>query len=199
MKAAADFSYNYSFLNEEDKGDASRLEGYLFPDTYTFYVYMEPSSAIGKFLDNYNLKVTDDMKQQAADMGYTMDQIITIASMIEKEAANDEERAAIASVIYNRLAAGMPLQIDATVQYAKGNDEALTEADFQIDSPYNTYKNTGLPAGPICNPGLASIKAALNPDSTNYYYYALDTATKTHKFFSDYASHEAFVATQNYG
>lgn len=199
MKAAADFSYNYSFLNEEDKGDASRLEGYLFPDTYTFYVYMEPSSAIGKFLDNYNLKVTDEMKQQAADMGYTMDQIITIASMIEKEAANDEERAAIASVIYNRLAAGMPLQIDATVQYAKGNDEALTEADFQIDSPYNTYKNTGLPAGPICNPGLASIQAALNPDSTNYYYYALDTATKTHKFFSDYASHEAFVATQNYG
>lgn len=199
MKAAADFSYNYSFLNEEDKGDASRLEGYLFPDTYTFYVYMEPSSAIGKFLDNYNLKVTDEMKQQAADMGYTMDQIITIASMIEKEAANDEERAAIASVIYNRLAAGMPLQIDATVQYAKGNDEALTETDFQIDSPYNTYKNTGLPAGPICNPGLASIQAALNPDSTNYYYYALDTATKTHKFFSDYASHEAFVATQNYG
>ena len=199
MKAAADFSYNYSFLNEEDKGDASRLEGYLFPDTYTFYVYMEPSSAIGKFLDNYNLKVTDEMKQQAADMGYTMDQIVTIASMIEKEAANDEERAAIASVIYNRLAAGMPLQIDATVQYAKGNDEALTEADFQIDSPYNTYKNTGLPAGPICNPGLASIQAALNPDSTNYYYYALDTATKTHKFFSDYASHEAFVATQNYG
>jgi len=199
MKAAADFSYNYSFLNEEDKGDASRLEGYLFPDTYTFYVYMEPSSAIGKFLDNYNLKVTDEMKQQAADMGYTMDQIVTIASMIEKEAANDEERAAIASVIYNRLAAGMPLQIDATVQYAKGNDEALTEADFQIDSPYNTYKNTGLPAGPICNPGLASIQAALNPDSTKYYYYALDTATKTHKFFSDYASHEAFVATQNYG
>ena len=78
-------------------------------------------------------------------------------------------------------------------------NEGIQEADFQIDSPYNTYKNTGLPAGPICNPGLASIQAALNPDSTNYYYYALDTATKTHKFFSDYASHEAFVATQNYG
>ena len=199
MKAAADFSYNYSFLNEEDKGNANRLEGYLFPDTYTFFVYMEPSSAIGKFLDNYNYKITEEMEQQAADMGYTMDQIINIASMIEKEAANNEERARIASVIYNRLAAGMPLQIDATVQYAKGNDEKLVESDFQIDSPYNTYLNTGLPAGPICNPGLASIKAALNPENTQYYYYALDTETKTHRFFADYASHEQFVSTQNYG
>lgn len=198
MKAAANFSYNYSFLAGKESGDASRLEGYLFPDTYTFFVYMEPSSAIGKFLDNYNRKITDEMEQQAADMGYTMDQIITIASMIEKEAANDSERAKIASVIYNRIREGMPLQLDCTITYITGKNE-VTEADLQIDSPYNTYLYSGLPAGPICNPGLASIQAALNPESTSYYYYALDTATGTHQFFSDYASHQAFVSTQNYG
>jgi len=201
MKAAADFSYNYSFLNPDDAGDANRLEGYLFPDTYTFFVYMEPSSAIAKFLDNYNRKITDEMEAKAGEMGYTMDEIITIASMIEKEAANDAERPKIASVIYNRLAAGMPLQIDATTEYAmalagRGDEK---DTDYNIDSPYNTYKYLGLPVGPICNPGIASIEAALNPESTQYYYYALDMETKEHRFFSDLASHEQFVATQNYG
>lgn len=199
MEAAAGFSYNYSFLDPADEGNANRLEGYLFPDTYTFFAYMEPSSAIGKFLDNYNRRVTDEMEQKAAEMGRTMDEIIVIASMIEKEAANDAERPQIASVIYNRLAADMPLQIDATVDYAMlqaGIESG--ETDYEIDSPYNTYKYTGLPAGPICNPGLASIEAALNPENTNYYYYALDTESKTHRFFTDYASHEQFVATQNY-
>ena len=199
MEAAKNFSYNYSFLNPDELGDQNRLEGYLFPDTYKFYAYMEPSSAINKFLDNYRRRVTAEMEAQAAAMGRTMDEIIIIASLIEKEAGSDSERATIASVIYNRLAQGMPLQIDATVLYATGKQEIEAEAgDLEIDSPYNTYKVTGLPAGPISNPGLASIKAALNPEKTGYLFYALDTATNTHRFFKTYNEHQAFVATQNY-
>ncbi len=198
-EAAKNFSYNYSFLDASELGNATRLEGYLFPDTYEFYAYMEPSSAINKFLDNYGRRVTEEMKAQAAGMGRSMEEIIIIASLIEKEAGSDEERSTIASVIYNRLAQGMPLQIDATVLYATGKQEIDADAgDLQIDSPYNTYKITGLPAGPISNPGLASIQAALNPQKTGYLFYALDTATGTHRFFKDYNSHQAFVATQNY-
>ena len=198
-EAAKNFSYNYSFLDSSDFGNATRLEGYLFPDTYEFYAYMEPSSAINKFLDNYSRRVTEDMKAQAANMGRSMDEIIIIASLIEKEAGNDSERSTIASVIYNRLAQGMPLQIDATVLYATGKQEIDPDAgDLQVDSPYNTYIVSGLPAGPISNPGLASIRAALNPEKTGYLYYALDTATNSHRFFKNYNEHQAFVATQNY-
>lgn len=197
MEAAKNFSYNYSFLDPAELGDANRLEGYLFPDTYEFYAYMEPSSAINKFLDNYGRRVTDEMEAQAANRGKTMDEIIIIASLIEKEAGNNEERGKIASVIYNRLNAGMPLQIDATVNYITGNNE-IADGDLEIDNPYNTYVYKGLPPGPISNPGLASINAALNPENTGYYYYALDTSTMTHKFSRTYEEHAAFVATQNY-
>ena len=197
MEAAKNFSYNYSFLDPAELGNANRLEGYLFPDTYKFYAFMEPSSAINKFLDNYGRRVTDEMKAQAANRGRTMDEIIIIASLIEKEAGNNEERGKIASVIYNRLNAGMPLQIDATVNYITGNNK-IADGDLEIDNPYNTYVYKGLPPGPISNPGLESIKAALNPENTGYYYYALDTATMTHKFSRTYEEHAAFVATQNY-
>ena len=196
--AAKDFAFNFSFLNPDEIGQANRLEGYLFPDTYEFFAYMEPSSAIAKFLDNFGRRVNDDMRAQAANMGRSLDEIMIIASLIEKEAANDAERGKVASVIYNRLNSDMPLQIDASIVYATGK-ERIDPEDLQIDSPYNTYTNKGLPAGPICNPGLASIKAALYPESTNYYFYALDTATGSHRFFNDYNSHAAFVATQNYG
>ena len=197
MEAAKNFSYNYSFLYPADLCDANRLEGYLFTDTYEFYAFMEPSSAINKFLDNYGRRVTDEMEAQAANCGKTMDEIIIIASLIEKEAGNNEERGKIASVIYNRLNAGMPLQIDATINYITGNNK-IADGDLEIDNPYNTYVNKGLPPGPISNPGLESIKAALNPENTGYYYYALDTATMTHKFSRTYEEHTAFVATQNY-
>ena len=198
-EAAKNFSYNYSFLDPNDMGNATRLEGYLFPDTYEFYAYMEPSSAINKFLDNYSRRITDEMEAKAAELGRSMDDIIIIASLIEKEAGNDDERTLIASVIYNRLSRGMPLQIDATVLYATGKQEIdVAAGDLQVDSPYNTYVVNGLPAGPISNPGLKSIHAALSPDRTGYLYYALDTATGTHRFFRDYNSHQAFVATQNY-
>ena len=199
MDAAANYKYNYSFLDEAQIGDASRLEGFLFPDTYEFYQGMQASSAINKFLVNFHNRLTKEMLDVSAQRGYTLQQMITIASMIEKEAANDEERALISSVIYNRMNAGMPLQIDSTIMYVlPEHGDVLTEEETHIDSPYNTYTNTGLPPTPIANPGLASINAALKPAQTSYLYYALDAEAGTHQFFNSYGEFQAFVARQNY-
>lgn len=200
-EAAANYNYSYTFLENLEKGDPSRLEGYLFPDTYDFYEGMQASSALNKFLLNFYYRITAEMYEKAESRGYTFEECIIIASMIEKEAANDEERANIASVIYNRLAAGMPLQIDATSLYTHPEHEGAPTQEMLDDAsdPYNTRLNTGLPPTPISNPGLASINAALSPATTGYYYYALDTATNTHRFFTNSYEFEAFVATQNYG
>ena len=201
MIAAGEYKFNYDFLSNEqsDSNDAVRLEGFLFPDTYQFYVGMQASSTINKFLDNFHNRISEDMLQQASDMGLSTQELITIASMIEKEAANDNERGLIASVIFNRLHARIPLGIDATILYIHPDHEgAPTASMLEEDSPYNTRIHTGLPPTPICNPGLASIRAALNPNTTNYYYYALDTATGTHRFFTNNVDFDNFVATQNY-
>ena len=200
MDAAANYSYNYSFIDQSMQGDAKRLEGFLFPDTYEFYQGMQASSAINKFLENFHDRLTAEMLEKADERGMTMQEVVTVASMIEKEAANDDERAMIAAVIYNRIEAGMPLQIDSTIMYVlPEHKDVLTVEDTKIDSPYNTYLYQGLPPGPICNPGMKSIEAALNPEQTGYYYFALDMETKSMRFFTTLAEHEAFVATQDYG
>ena len=199
MDAAANATFNYSFLEGTEKGDASRLEGFLFPDTYEFYVGMQASSAINKMLENFYYKQTAEMLQKAADMNMTMQGVVNVASLIEKEAANDEERATIASVIYNRIYANMPIGIDASILYPYPDHEGAPTAEMlQTDTPYNSRMHTGLPPTPICNPGLASINAALNPESTSYYYYALDTNTGTHRFFTNETEFNNFVATQDY-
>ena len=200
-EAAANYNYSYSFLEDvPEQGDVHRLEGFLFPDTYEFYQGEQASSAINRFLRNFHYKLTADMLTQAKDLNLTLREVVTVASMIEKEAANDEERAAIAAVIYNRMRTGMPLQIDATVLYALGDWSATIDADaLAYNSPYNTYLFSGLPAGPICNPGMASIRAALQPAKSDSLYYALDTATGTHRFFNNYNEFAAFTATQDYG
>ena len=199
MEAAANYKYNYSFLNEEAIGDASRLEGFLFPDTYEFYQGMQASSAINKFLVNFHNRLTQETIDLAQKRGLSLQQAVTVASMIEKEAANDEERAIIASVIYNRLGRDMPLQIDSTIMYVlEEHGDVLTEEETKIDSPYNTYQNTGLPPTPIANPGAKSIAAAVKPADTNYLYYALDAEAGVHRFFTDYGAFTSFVASQNY-
>ena len=199
MDAAANYSYNYSFIDQSMQGDAKRLEGFLFPDTYEFYQGMQASSAINKFLENFHDRLTAEMLEKADERGMTMQEVVTVASMIEKEAANDDERAMIAAVIYNRIAAGMPLQIDSTIMYVlPEHKDVLTVEDTKIDSPYNTYQNKGLPPTPIANPGLASIKATLSPASTQALYYALDAESGTHKFFTSYGEFQAFVAKQSY-
>ena len=200
-KAAAEFNFSFRFLENVETGDAKRLEGFIFPNTYDFYQGEQPSSVINKFLTALHSRITADMWKQIEERGTTFRDTVIVASMLEKEAANDEERAAIASVIYNRMAAGMPLGIDSTILYVHpdytGGVE-LPASYLEEQSPYNTRINTGLPPTPICNPGMASIQAALNPAQTNYYYFALDAEEGVHKFFRDYDSFTAFVAEQDY-
>lgn len=195
---AANHDYAFSFLQDLEMGDYHRLEGYLYPDTYEFTTPQNPLYVINKMLVRFDEQFTDAMRQEVADSGRTIHEVITIASMIEKE-TDGNDRADIASVIYNRLnnpSGGTQgyLQIDATLAYINGG-KVPTEADKSIDSPYNTYLYKGLPAGPISNPGLESIKAAMNPNSTSYYYYALGD-DGVHHFFKTRREQQNFIATQ---
>ena len=197
---AANHDYAFSFLEDIPLGDPNRLEGYLFPDTYNFYMGEDPKYVINKMLVNFDSKVDDSMRQKIADKGYTIQELLTVASMIEKE-TDGEDRGKIASVIYNRLnnpgaSAGTNgyLQIDATLAYLNGG-KVPTEADKSIDSPYNTYLYPGLPPGPIANPGIESILAAINPSSTSYYYYVLGDDDR-HHFFNTYREMQNFMSTQ---
>ncbi len=201
LECSADYEFKYDFLEDLPYGSETRLEGYLFPDTYEFFAPSDPEEAIEKFLDNFKSKVTAEMRAQAADHGYTLHQIVTVASLVEMEAGKETERATIASVIYNRLNSSYYpyLQIDATIQYAlEERKESLTYEDLEIDSPYNTYKYTGLPPGPIANPGLASIRAALAPEDTGYYFYALNKSG-SHNFFATQSQFEYFVNSSEFG
>ena len=201
LECAANYDFKYSFLKDLPLGDENRLEGYLFPDTYEFFAPSTPEEAINRFLSNFETKLTSEMKEKAESMGYTFHEILTVASLIEMEAGTDTERPTVASVIYNRLTSSYYpyLQIDATIQYALGErKESLTYQDLEIDSPYNTYKYTGLPPGPIANPGMASIRAALNPESTGYYFYALNKKG-SHNFFSTLSQFERFINSSEFG
>lgn len=191
---AANYDYNFSFLKDIPLGEATRLEGYLFPDTYDFYLGEDPKTVLNKMLVNFDSKVTDEMREAAKEKGYSLHEIIIIASMIERETSGTDQKD-IASVIYNRLKSNsFPyLQIDATVQYAlPDHKEKLSLEDLEVDSPYNTYVHEGLPKGPISNPGLVAINAALNPSRTSYYYYALGE-DGVHHFFRSRREHQAFV------
>lgn len=197
----ANFDYDYIDNNSED---ISRLEGYLFPDTYDFYLNEKASSALNRLIKNFNSKLDEEKLAQAEARGYDLQDIITIASLIEKE-TDGTDQANIASVIYNRLEGpgdkggtyGM-LQIDASLLYALPDHTGpITNEDKQVDSKYNLYKYAGLPPTPIANPGLASIEAALDPADTNYYYYALGKDGK-HHFSSTLAEHNAFLNSGDY-
>ena len=191
---AANHPYKFSFLQEIPLGDYHRLEGYLFPDTYNFYVGDDPKYVINKMLLNFDARFTDEMREKVVEKGYSIYEILTIASLIEKETDGSDEKI-IASVIYNRLnsreTAGK-LQIDATLVYINGGRKPV-EADKEIDSPYNTYMYEGLPAGPIANPGMAAIRAAMNPEKTNYYYYVLNPASNRHEYSTNYRDHVNLV------
>ncbi|MCR5135491.1 MAG: endolytic transglycosylase MltG [Oscillospiraceae bacterium] len=199
VEAAAHYDFRHSFLSGLPTEDEHRLEGFLFPETYNFYVGTTASTAISKLLDQFGTVLTDEMLAALAASPYSLRDVVTVASMIEKEAADDSERAAIASVIYNRITAGMNLGIDSTILYVHpGHTGAPNAAMLVEQSPYNTRLSPGLPPSPICNPGQKSLEAAFFPNMTNYYYYALDTATGRHRFFTNSAEFDAFVATQSY-
>ncbi len=198
LNTAETYPFKHEMLQNIPMEEPNRLEGYLYPDTYEFYINDSPVRVVNSMLNNFNNKYTEEMRQLTENSGLTMRQILTIASMIEREAVLPEEQARISGVIYNRLNnmdAYPHLDIDATVQYALGeHKENLTYADLEVDSPYNTYKVVGLPQGPICNPGVPAILAALQPESHDYYFYVADPETKGHVFARNNAEHEENVA-----
>ena len=196
-EAAQSHKYTeYEFVDNENLGNISRLEGYLYPDTYEFYVGEKASNALGRLLKNFSLKMDEEMLELIENSGYSMKEILTIASLIERE-TDGGDRSTIASVIYNRInnpgyETGGLLQIDAALVYATGHNE-LTEEDKAVDSPYNLYTHKGLPPTPIANPGMAAIKAALQPATTDYYYYVLGKDGK-HIFSKTYSEHQQVIA-----
>ncbi len=155
------------------------LEGYLFPDTYRLTAATTAEDLIRRMLRRFDDVVGDDLRNAAAVSGLTLHEAVTLASIIEREAALDEERALISGVFHNRLARGIPLQADPTAQYAIGQTTPggrwwkpdITDDDLRVPSPYNTYLHQGLPPGPIAGPGLPSIQAAVNPASTTYLFF----------------------------
>ena len=159
------------------------LEGYLFPDTYFISTETTAEDLVKMMRENFDSKLQE---KGAGVKGFSFEEVVIIASIVEREGAAVEDKPLVAGVLFNRLLAGMALQVDATVQYALGYQEEdwwkkrLTEDDLKIDSPYNTYKNPGLPPAPICNPGLDSLGATLNPVETEYWYYVSDSDGRMH-------------------
>jgi UPF0755 protein len=184
-EAARRTDYGYGFL--EDPA-IETTEGFLFPKRYEFEEGTTAPLMVTRMLEQYLLETqTLDISGAKERLNLTEYELVTVASLIEKEASNPEERPLVASVIYNRIRQDMPLQIDATVQYAlERPKEELSLADLKIDSPYNTYENTGLPPGPICSPGRQSLEAAINPAETDYLYYVLKPNGEEHFFTSNY-------------
>ncbi len=185
---------DYWFLEGTNKNAEYPLEGFLFPDTYQFYIGDSAKGVFRRFLARFDDIFTDDLKEYLKTSKYSMYEIMIVASMIEKESAGSSENYDISSVIYNRLnnSASFPfLDIDATIVYAQGGNSDVI--DKNLDSPYNTYKYKGLPPTPICNPSLLSIQAALSPTDTKYYFYALDPSTGLHHFSKTYTEHQNFL------
>ena len=184
--------FGYDFVDSIPASDTRylKLEGYLFPDTYDFYVNENPVSVINRFLNNFNSKVTAEMRTQAENLGLTLDQVITLASVIQAEAADSDQMYAISGIFHNRLNSDSltMLQSDATRDYATNNiSPFITDNQAMLDA-YNTYVCNGLPAGPICNPGLDAIRAALQPENNNYYYFVHDSEGNVY-YASTYAEH----------
>ncbi|MCB0167984.1 MAG: endolytic transglycosylase MltG [Anaerolineae bacterium] len=187
-----------------DRPAGASYEGYLFPDTYRLpALNTTPEDLISRMLNNMSQKIPPDALALASAQGYTFYQVLTVASIVEREAVVPDERPAIASVYLNRLGQGMYLQADPTVQYAMGyqtdsgqwwKTPVTLEEYSQVNSPYNTYMNPGLPPGPIANPGASSINAALQPAQTNYLFFMGCGGEGAHLFAEDFTTHEANVA-----
>ncbi|MEA3376272.1 MAG: endolytic transglycosylase MltG [Chloroflexota bacterium] len=168
--------YGYSFLAELPP--TATLEGFLFPDTYRLPQDPAPSDLVERMLSTFEERVTAQIQADAAGRGLSLYELVTLASIVEREAVVAEERSVIAGVFWNRLQAGWSLEACPTVQYGMGSPDewwpVISTTDLGFDSPYNTYQNGGLPPGPICSPGLASIRAAAEPADTDYYFFLVD-------------------------
>lgn len=155
-------------------------EGYIFPDTYNITSKDTAETIVQKTLLNFEQKITTELKEEIERQGKTIDEIIIMASIIEKEVKTLEDKKNVSDVLWKRIDANMPLQSCATVLYALGEKKSVSTADTKIDSPYNTYKYRGLPVGPIANPGMDSILAAIYPTKNNYWYYLSSPEGKTY-------------------
>jgi len=178
------------------------LEGYLFPETYEFKNGSTEQDVVERMLQELDKRLTTlpgNWQDQLKTLGVSFHEMMTIASLVEREVAVDKERALVAGVIYNRIKEKMPLQIDATVQYLfEKPKERLLEKDLQIDSPYNTYKIPGIPPGPIGAPSIESIRAALYPETTKYLFYVTKKdGSKEHLFAETFAGHQKNIAESN--
>ncbi|HCX27521.1 MAG TPA: endolytic transglycosylase MltG [Candidatus Portnoybacteria bacterium] len=165
-----DYQVQYKFLT--DAPIETDLEGYFFPDTYIFERDVKKEEIIKKFLDNFDKKLTPDLREAISNQRRTIFEVITLASIVQQESVDETEMPLIAGVFAKRLQLGMALQSDATINFVTGKkDRQPLYEDLKVQSPYNTYLYKGLPPGPICNPGLATIKAAISPQQTDYLYF----------------------------
>lgn len=188
-----DWKRDYPFLSGVPSENG--LEGYLFPDTYRVYEDSDSESVIRKMLNNFNERFSEDMRRDARNQGYTIHQIVTLASIIEREVKGKQEKMMVSDIFRRRLLIGMPLQADSTINYITGKkDPQAIGSDLQIVSAYNTYTYKGLPPGPIGNPGLESMNAALHPIPNRYLYFLTDSAGNAH-FSETYEEHKNNKAT----
>ena len=195
LAACNDTSYDFDYYTKDMlSGESKRrhlLEGYLFPDTYDVIPEDGAVSVVKRLLRQFEVEWTEDDFERMEELGLTMDQVVTMASVIEKEAKLDKERPMMAAVLYNRMEQGMPWQLNSTVLYAlgieSGGEDNLTYDDLEVDSGYNTYKYSGFPIGPICCPGYASLQAVLYPADTDAIYFVLkEDGSGEHFFTNDY-------------
>ncbi|MGI8551000.1 MAG: endolytic transglycosylase MltG [Dehalococcoidia bacterium] len=202
LNALKDGHYSYDFLADGAAGPG--LEGYIFPDTYNFPKKNKPEDVVNAMLKDFDRRLTPDLRQAYKQENLSLQQALTLASIVEREAQVPSERPTIASVFFNRLQQRMPLQTDPTVQFALAADPKsvaefgwwkrdVTLDDLKIKSPYNTYLNNGLPPGPIANPGLASLQAVAHPAQTRFLFFVAKN-DGSHVFAETFAEHQANIA-----
>ena len=192
LTAAKNFT-PYSYMETDDTLVEYKTEGFLFPSTYFIYPGMNEKDILTMMVKEFDRQLTPEIRKKIEEKGRTIREFITFASLVEKEAAVEEDRPYIAKAFIKRLDIHMPLQSCATIQYILGYPKPeLTIADTQIESPYNTYLNYGLPPGPIANPGLASMKAVLNPADEDYLFFVVQKNGK-HIFSKTYSEHLAAI------
>lgn len=191
--ALDDTNWGYRFLEGVPDTTQRKItyQGYLFPSTYEVYEDATAVDIVSTMFEQMDKIWTDDYYAQAEKMGMTVDEVLTIASIIEKEVVSPAEQSIVSGIIYNRLETNMPLQMCSTVMYVLDKHRhRLLYSDLEVESPYNTYLTAGLPVGPIANPGEGAIKAALFPDDNNYLYFVLkDDGSGTHEFNESYNDH----------
>lgn len=191
LREAKDFA-PYDYIEKNPQADYA-IEGFLFPDTYEFASDATAKDIMSRMAQEFDDKLTSELREQAAARNLSIYELVTLASLVEKEARYPEDRPIIAQVFFKRLDINMPLQTDTTIQYLlNGPKEDLSIDDTMIESPYNTYQHYGLPPGPIANPGMASIEAVLNPAATDYLYFVADRQGHNHYGYT-YEEHLSLV------